>query len=194
MAQNPRGRADYLQLGDWNASCSMCGRKRKASQMVRNWQGLYRCPEHDDQRQPQDFVRAVPDIMSVPWAQLEEDLYITFTPTLPASVFPSPLVLTSQAIDLQVEQGPDILFTEAGIDLTTETGFLGEASVILPSWIIPVSFLWSWLSGGVGILIDSPTSPTTFFTTIGAANSGIAQCVITDSLGGQGLVTLSVTG
>lgn len=71
-----KGRADYLELGDWNASCSMCGRKRKASQLVRNWQGLYRCPEHNEIRQPQDFVRNVKDVMSVPWSQPQEDTYV----------------------------------------------------------------------------------------------------------------------
>lgn len=63
------GRADYWQPGDWNAVCSMCGRKRKASEMVKNWQGMYRCPEHDEPRHPQDFVRGVPDIQTVPWTQ-----------------------------------------------------------------------------------------------------------------------------
>jgi len=72
------GRADYFELGDWNAACSMCGRKRKASTMVRNWQGLYRCPEHNEPRQPQDYVRAIPDVMSVPWAQKETDQYTAF--------------------------------------------------------------------------------------------------------------------
>lgn len=63
------GRADYFELGDYNAYCSECGRKRKASTMERNWQGLYRCPSHNEPRQPQDFVRAIPDIMNVPWSQ-----------------------------------------------------------------------------------------------------------------------------
>jgi hypothetical protein len=68
-----KGRADYFKPGDWNALCSMCGRKRKASEMVRNWQGLYRCPEHNEQRQPQDFVREVQDVMTVPWSQRPPD-------------------------------------------------------------------------------------------------------------------------
>jgi hypothetical protein len=63
------GDNDYLALGDWNAYCSMCGRKRKASKMVRNWQGMYRCPEHNEERQPQDFARGVADQIGVPWAQ-----------------------------------------------------------------------------------------------------------------------------
>jgi hypothetical protein len=63
------GRADYLELGDWNALCYECGRKRKASTLVRHWQGYYVCPEHWEPRQTQDFVRAVPDIQTPPWAQ-----------------------------------------------------------------------------------------------------------------------------
>lgn len=63
------GQADYLDLGDWNCVCSMCGRKRKASKMVQNWQGMYRCPEHNEPRQPQDFVRGVSDDQTPPWTQ-----------------------------------------------------------------------------------------------------------------------------
>lgn len=77
MSDGPsRGRADHLVLGDWNVACSMCGRKRKASQMVRNWQGMWRCPEHNEPRQPQDFVRATPDVQAVPFAQPETDIDI----------------------------------------------------------------------------------------------------------------------
>jgi hypothetical protein len=63
------GRADYLLLGDWNVVCYQCGFKRKASQMEKNWQGYYVCPEHNEPRQTQDFVRAMPDNQTVPWSQ-----------------------------------------------------------------------------------------------------------------------------
>jgi hypothetical protein len=72
----PGGQADHLALGDYNAVCSMCGRKRKASQMVKNWQGQYRCPWHNEIRQPQDFTRNIKDIQTVPWAQPEEILFV----------------------------------------------------------------------------------------------------------------------
>lgn len=63
------GRADYYLPGAWDAYCSMCGRKMKSSMLVKNWQGMYRCPEHNEPRQPQDFVHGVEDKMTVPWAQ-----------------------------------------------------------------------------------------------------------------------------
>lgn len=63
------GRADYLDLGTWNVVCYQCGFKRKANMMERNWQGYYVCPEHNEPRQPQDFVRGVPDDQIPPWVQ-----------------------------------------------------------------------------------------------------------------------------
>lgn len=69
-----KGRADYFEPGDWNASCSLCGRKRKASQMVKNWQGYWRCPEHNEPRQPQDFIKGIQDIQTVPWSQPPTDI------------------------------------------------------------------------------------------------------------------------
>lgn len=79
MTTPPRGRADYLELGDWNAVCSMCGRKRKSSSLVRNWQGMWRCPEHNEARHPQDFVRGVQDVQTPPWTQpMPADTFVAF--------------------------------------------------------------------------------------------------------------------
>lgn len=64
--------------GDWNIACSMCGRKRKASYMVKNWQGQWRCPEHDEPRHPQDYVKGTVDNQTVPFVQQMADLDITF--------------------------------------------------------------------------------------------------------------------
>jgi hypothetical protein len=69
MTYPGRGRADYLALGDWNSVCYQCGRKRKASTMLRHWQGYYVCPEHWEPREAQDFVRSVPDVQTPPWVQ-----------------------------------------------------------------------------------------------------------------------------
>lgn len=74
---NPiRGRADHLKLGDYNAECSMCGRKRKASTLVLNWQGQWRCPEHNEPRHPQDFVRNPPAEQPPPWVQVHTQQFV----------------------------------------------------------------------------------------------------------------------
>jgi hypothetical protein len=74
MGDQIKGPADFLELGDYNARCSMCGAKEKASKMVKNWQGLWRHPRCNEPRQPQDFVRGLQDIQTPPWVQTDEDV------------------------------------------------------------------------------------------------------------------------
>lgn len=68
--------ADFLRLGDWNAVCSMCNGKFKASELKKHWQGMYRCVKCWEPRHPQDFVRSVPDNPTPPWVQPETSHFI----------------------------------------------------------------------------------------------------------------------
>lgn len=63
-------------LGEWLAQCFRCGLKRHASEMRKQWQGYWVCPEHWEPRQPQDFVRGVPDNPSAPWQQPKAEVYV----------------------------------------------------------------------------------------------------------------------
>lgn len=67
------GRADYLKLGDWNAACYECGRKRKASELKKHWRGYYVCPEHWEPRHPQDFVKPSTPEQPPTWTQPQVD-------------------------------------------------------------------------------------------------------------------------
>lgn len=69
MTMPPKGKADYLALGDYNAVCYECGRKFKFSELKKHWQGYYVCPPHWESRHPQDFVRGVADDMTPPYTQ-----------------------------------------------------------------------------------------------------------------------------
>ena len=71
MGYPPKGPADHLVLGDWNAICFFCGIKAKASELRRHWEGFYVCERCWEPRQPQDFVRGVPDKQVPPWTQPE---------------------------------------------------------------------------------------------------------------------------
>ena len=90
MSQYPgKGPADYLELGDWNADCAVCGRKMKASQMKQlpigvPAAGMYACPEHWNMRQPQDLVRGVADKMSAPWVQIAPEEFTDYCTTVSA--------------------------------------------------------------------------------------------------------------
>lgn len=56
--------------GDWNVICDASGRKMKASQCVKQWDGAIVARKYVDRRNPQDFVRGVPDRQNVPFARV----------------------------------------------------------------------------------------------------------------------------
>ena len=63
------GRADYLDVGNFNALCDRCGGKYKASELKFEWDGLYVCPTCWEPRNPLDYVKGVPDIQTPPWTR-----------------------------------------------------------------------------------------------------------------------------
>ena len=78
-----RGRNDRLKLGEWNAVCDLTGFKMKASQVVRRWDGFMVRKRSTEARHPQDFLRAVPEDVSVPFSRAPASL--TFIEPYPAS-------------------------------------------------------------------------------------------------------------
>lgn len=70
------GEADYLKLGDWNARCDRCGKKRKGSELRKQWNGIYVCPEHWEARHPQDFVRAIKENPTPPFVRGDVGYFI----------------------------------------------------------------------------------------------------------------------
>jgi len=58
--------ADFLRVGDYNAICDVCGRKFKFSRLRQKWDNTWACEQDWEPRQPQDYLRGIPDNMSVP--------------------------------------------------------------------------------------------------------------------------------
>jgi hypothetical protein len=201
-----KGGRDFLELGTWNIMCAYCGRKRKANEVVTDDEfarGLWACPEHRDLRHPQEFARGIKEDMSVPKVQPPIIVFTSLNLTFPVGIIPpGPLVLTPGSLFLITESGV-LLTTESGSFLVTETGvYIGEVGLVLPPWVSPVSspfgvylesVLWSWLSGGSGIIIDSPTSLFTFLTSTDPSASGVLQVQATNSLGEVGTATIQVS-
>lgn len=69
---------NHLILGNWNALCDSCGRKFKATDLKKRWDGLMVCREDWEQRHPQDLLRVQREQISVPWARPypAEDTYL----------------------------------------------------------------------------------------------------------------------
>jgi len=205
------GMADYWAPGDWNAACSLCGRKRKFTYLERNWQGMYRCPEHNEPRQPQDFVRGIPDKMGVPYSLFEEQTFTSTTPGFSARVVPSAVQMVGISADLDTESGI-ALETEGGqiIDVENTIYLSPPASVLLPDWLsVPeappwfgkgtdlmpsetINYQWSWVTPNPTVTITNPTSSSTSFQTVNSsAPTTQAQVVVTLPNGAN--VTLLVT-
>jgi hypothetical protein len=55
--------------GQFNLYCDSCGKKIKAGEAKKRWDGLIVCPDDYEERQPQDFVKAKTDKISVPFAR-----------------------------------------------------------------------------------------------------------------------------
>ena len=58
-----------LILGNWNALCDSCGRRFKASEMQKRWDGLMVCKEDFEQRHPSDFLRVSKEKIAVDWVR-----------------------------------------------------------------------------------------------------------------------------
>jgi len=66
------------ESGDNYAICDQCGRKWKRSEMLKQWDNLIVCPDDFEERQPQDFVKAHRDQITVYDTRTEgEDTFIT---------------------------------------------------------------------------------------------------------------------
>lgn len=93
MSSHGNHQADYLRLGDWNAQCYMCGRKFKASELIKTWQGYWVCRSDWEARQPQDFVKSIEEHMTPPWAQPQpEPDFVTGVCTTRTSIIETAVV------------------------------------------------------------------------------------------------------
>jgi hypothetical protein len=59
----------YYKSGDWNITCDVCSKKIKASESRKRWDGFIVCRDDYEERQPQDFVRARLDRITVPYTR-----------------------------------------------------------------------------------------------------------------------------
>jgi hypothetical protein len=63
---------NYYLKGGWNVICDRCGFKKKNTEVKLEWDNLLVCKDGCwEPRQPQDYVRAVPDMKPVPMARPE---------------------------------------------------------------------------------------------------------------------------
>lgn len=58
---------NYYVSGGWNCICDRCGKKKKISEVTREWTGFLVCNTCFEERHSQDFVRARQDKITIPF-------------------------------------------------------------------------------------------------------------------------------
>jgi hypothetical protein len=82
MSYQPR-----YDKGDFATICDSCGKKFKASELRKRWDGIMVCRRDYEQRQPQDFVRGVPDYQAPFFTRPEvSDCFIAVTGAFPSAI------------------------------------------------------------------------------------------------------------
>jgi len=69
---------NYFKSGSWNIYCDVCNKKIKSGEAKQRWDGFIVCPEDWEPRQPQDFVKARVDKISVPFARPTEQIVFKY--------------------------------------------------------------------------------------------------------------------
>jgi hypothetical protein len=85
-----KGPKDYYKPGSWNACCDRCGKKAKADELKKEWQGFMVCATCFEERHPQDLIRVPQEHLAIPWsrprASYDEKVYVTFGPVDPSDL------------------------------------------------------------------------------------------------------------
>lgn len=153
------GKADYYKEGDFNAGCFKCGRKFKASELKRHWQGYWVCEEHWEARHDQDFVRNVSDTMTPAWVQATPaitynnttgSVTITASYTVPSGV--SQIFAQGTGITVTVAAGVSTSVVNTGASAVTVSMPGGTpASITVPGASrVTVVYVGNTGTGGTG--------------------------------------------
>ena len=92
---------NHFISGEWNVTCDVCSKKIKAHEAKPRWDGFIVCPEDYETRQPQDFVKAQVDKITVPFTRP--------IPTLIFTTVPYNLYWDSQYTAINYIEGDDLL-------------------------------------------------------------------------------------
>lgn len=69
---------NFYISGSHNITCDVCSRKIKAHEAKQRWDGFIVCPDDYETRQPQDFVKAQTDKITVPFTRpIPTEIFIT---------------------------------------------------------------------------------------------------------------------
>ena len=103
------------------------------------------------------------------------------------------------AVSVQRVSAPKIVLSPTSLSVTSDTASLATAvcNATISQDAPPYSYVWSWLSGGTNITINSPSASGTSFSTAqlapGQTFTGTIQCRVMDSYNQSANATASVS-
>lgn len=62
-----QGVKDYIDLGNHNAICDVCGFKFKGNELRKRWDNLMVCESDYEERHPQDLIKGIIDKQTPPY-------------------------------------------------------------------------------------------------------------------------------
>ena len=111
--------------GDWIALCDVCGRKYKASNLKKRWDGLMCCDHDWEIRQPQDFVRGIADTQIAPWLRSEPSNSFVAVTQAVLGLFSS---VSNATLSLLVVYPPSKLIISSSVTATLSVVFLSPST------------------------------------------------------------------
>jgi hypothetical protein len=112
--------------GDWQAVCDACGKKFKASKLIKRWDGLMVCQADWEPRHPQDFVRAKADLQAPKWTRPESsDTFVPINYTRQVIDY----VITLDSFYLGDSEHPVDTSTTSDVQYLSFGKFLADSSV-----------------------------------------------------------------
>jgi hypothetical protein len=95
----------YFQSGTWNLICDVCGKKIKAADSKKRWDGLIVCQKDFEFDHPQKFLRVRSDPKAVPYNRHEAlDQFVTVNYADTVYVFP--VYMDADYVDINAVTAP----------------------------------------------------------------------------------------
>jgi hypothetical protein len=167
---------------DYNALCDVCGFKKKASELIKRWDGLMVCDEDWEPRNILDFYRTRNDAHQLPFTRPDDASEFTWIPTL-AGITGSSSVSATYSYSLVSNK---LVFEIQIIPVTSITLAGASVSYTFPS--IPGVSTLTW-NGGT--CMESKSGKYIGQLSLGLNKFNLPNCTTSDKLLIRGSFTLS---
>lgn len=168
---------------DYNALCDVCGFKKKASELIKRWDGLMVCEEDWEPRNILDFFRTRNDAHQLPFTRPEDAGGLTWTPTITGTITGS---YTANYVYSYSQTDNKLTFE---IQLIPTTSITLSGVYFSANFVYPSSYSTQTWNGGT--CMESKSGKYIGPLTSAPSGIGIPDCTTSDTLLIRGSLILS---